>query len=228
MARAATCGLLARPLADVARPTGPRNAGPVSRPGQELPVLSTLLLATGVVALAEIGDKTQLLALLLSARFRRPAPILAGIAVATLLNHAVSAALGGWIGTHVPATWLRVGTALAFLAVAAWALVPDHLDEDDAPARRTFGPFLTTAVAFFLAELGDKTQVATVLLAATHPDLWAVVAGTTLGLLIANAPVVWLGARFADRLPLAWARRASAAVFAALGVWLLIWPSSTG
>ena len=191
-------------------------------------MLDTLLLATGVVALAEIGDKTQLLALLLSARFRRPWPILAGIAAATFLNHALSAALGGWVGAHVPSTWLRIGTALAFLAVAAWALVPDRLDEDDAPPRRALGPFLATAIAFFLAELGDKTQVATVLLAATHPDLWAVIAGTTLGLLLANAPVVWLGARFAQRLPLAWARRASALVFAALGLWLLLWPAAPG
>ena len=180
---------------------------------------STTLLSTGTVALAEIGDKTQLLALMLAARFRRPWPIVAGILVATLLNHAAAA----WIGT-LAASWLRPHVlqwivAASFLAVALWTLRPDTLDEDGAvPAR---GAFVATTIAFFIAEIGDKTQLATVLLAARYPPLWEVVLGTTLGMLAANVPVVALGSRFAARLPLRAARMAAAAVFLALAGWAL-------
>ncbi|HEY0503596.1 MAG TPA: TMEM165/GDT1 family protein [Lysobacter sp.] len=180
--------------------------------------LSTALVSTGTVALAEIGDKTQLLALLLAARFRKPGPIIAGILVATLLNHA----LAGWLGALV-AQWLQPDVlrwivAGSFLAVALWTLKPDQLDDDDAglPVR---GAFLATTIAFFIAEIGDKTQVATVLLAAKYPPLWEVVAGTTVGMLLANVPVVLLGSRFADRLPLQAARYVAAAVFLALAAW---------
>ena len=158
------------------------------------------LVSAGTVALAEIGDKTQLLALLLAARFRKPWPIAAGMLVATLLNHA----LAGWLGALV-AQWLtpevlRWIVAGSFLAIALWTLKPDTLD-GDAPLP-AHGAFVTTVVAFFLAEIGDKTQVATVLLAAKYSPLWQVVAGTTLGMLAANVPVVALGSRFASRLPL--------------------------
>ena len=176
------------------------------------------LVSTGTVALAEIGDKTQLLALLLAARFRRPGPIVAGILLATLLNHA----LAGWLGALV-AHWLtpqvlRWVVATSFLAIALWTLKPDALDaEEGVPAR---GAFLATTIAFFLAEIGDKTQVATVLLAAKYTPLWQVVAGTTVGMLLANVPVVVLGSRFADRLPLRAARIAAAVVFGLLGAWV--------
>lgn len=182
--------------------------------------LATALISTGVVALAEIGDKTQLLALLLAARFRRPWPIVWGILVATILNHA----LAGWLGSLM-ASWLtpavlRWVVAGSFLAIALWTLKPDKLEEGEAlPARSAF---IATTIAFFIAEIGDKTQVATVLLAAKYQPLWEVVAGTTLGMLVANVPVVVLGSRFADKLPLRAARYTAAAVFAALGLWVAL------
>lgn len=182
--------------------------------------LSTALLSAGTVALAEIGDKTQLLALLLAARFRRPWPIVAGILVATILNHALAA----WFGTLV-AQWLRPEilrwiVATSFIAVALWTLKPDSLDDDSVTSTR--GAFIATTVAFFLAEIGDKTQVATVLLAAKYPPLWEVVVGTTVGMLLANVPVVALGSRFADRLPLKAARYVAAVVFLLLGAWVAV------
>ncbi|RNF85967.1 TMEM165/GDT1 family protein [Montanilutibacter psychrotolerans] len=180
--------------------------------------LATALVSTGTVALAEIGDKTQLLALLLAARFRKPWPIIAGILVATVLNHALAAWLGALVAQWLRPDVLRWIVAASFLAVALWTLKPDSLDDDDAlPARNAF---IATTIAFFLAEIGDKTQVATVLLAARYPPLWEVVAGTTLGMLLANVPVVLLGHRFADRLPLKAARTAAAAVFMGLAAWV--------
>lgn len=183
--------------------------------------LMTAAVSTGTVALAEIGDKTQLLALLLAARFRKPWPIVAGILVATLLNHA----LAGWFGTLV-AQWLQPDVlhwvvAGSFLAVALWTLKPDTLDDAEGgiPAK---GAFVTTTFAFFVAEIGDKTQVATVLLAAKYTPLWEVVAGTTLGMLLANVPVVLLGSRLADRLPLKAARYTAAVVFLALAAWVAV------
>ena len=179
--------------------------------------LSAAVVSTGVVALAEIGDKTQLLALLLAARFRKPWPIVAGILVATLLNHA----LAGWLGALV-ARWLQPDVlrwivAGSFAAIALWTLKPDTLDDGETlPAR---GAFIATTLAFFVAEIGDKTQIATVLLAAKYQPLWQVVAGTTVGMLLANVPVVLLGSRFADRLPLKAARHVAAAVFGLLAVW---------
>ncbi len=181
--------------------------------------LSAALISTGTVALAEIGDKTQLLALLLAARYRKPWPIIAGILVATLLNHALAA----WFGTLV-AQWLqpevlRWIVAGSFLAVALWTLKPDSLDDDGSalPAR---GAFIATTIAFFIAEIGDKTQVATVLLAAKYTPLWEVIAGTTVGMLLANVPVVALGSRFSDRLPLKAARLVAAVVFLLLAAWV--------
>lgn len=175
-------------------------------------------ISAGTVALAEIGDKTQLLALLLAARFRKPWPIICGILVATLLNHA----LAGWLGS-VAAQWLtpqvlRWVVAGSFLAIALWTLKPDTLDQGQPlPAR---GAFVATTIAFFIAEIGDKTQVATILLAARYTPLWEVVIGTTFGMLLANVPVVLVGARFSQRLPLRAARLIAAAVFAALGLWV--------
>ena len=183
-------------------------------------IVATTLVSAGTVALAEIGDKTQLLALLLAARLRKPAAIVLGILIATLLNHA----LAGWVGSLV-AHWLtpevlRWTVAGSFIAIALWSLKPDTLDEN-APAS-SHGALITTTIAFFLAEIGDKTQVATVLLAAKYAPLWAVVVGTTLGMLLANVPVVLLGHRFADRLPLRAARIAAALLFLALGIWVLL------
>lgn len=179
------------------------------------------LVSTGTVAVAEIGDKTQLLALLLAARFRKPWPIVAGILVATLLNHA----LAGWAGA-LAASWLTPGVlrwivAASFIAIALWTLKPDKLDEGDDPLPAR-GAFIATTIAFFVAEIGDKTQVATVLLAANYSPLWQVVAGTTVGMLLANVPVVALGSRFAQRLPLRAARITAALVFFALGSWALL------
>jgi Ca2+/H+ antiporter, TMEM165/GDT1 family len=177
--------------------------------------------STGVVALAEIGDKTQLLALLLAARWRKPVPIILGILVATLANHAAASALGAWLTRLVDPLWLRWALGLSFLGVAAWMLVPDKPDalRDSGPGR--LGVFGITFVAFFLAEMGDKTQIATVMLAAKYQSLWVVTAGTTLGMMIANVPAVLLGDRVVTKLPVAWVHRIAAAVFAVLGVLVL-------
>ncbi len=183
-------------------------------------ILQALLVSTGTVALAEIGDKTQLLALLLAARFRKPWPIALGILAATVINHAISAWLGAELSQWLSPGVLRWIVAGSFLAVALWTLKPDKLDEsENLPAH---GAFIATTIAFFLAEIGDKTQVATVLLATKYSPLWQVIAGTTLGMLVANLPVVWLGHRFADRLPLKLARSVAAVVFLALAIWVAL------
>lgn len=182
--------------------------------------LSTALLSAGTVAVAEIGDKTQLLALLLAARFRKPWPIIAGILVATILNHALAAWFGALVAQWLRPEVLRWLVAASFLGVALWTLKPDTLDDDAlTPAR---GAFIATTIAFFIAEIGDKTQVATVLLAVKYPPLWEVVVGTTVGMLLANVPVVLLGSRFADRLPLKAARYVAAAVFLLLAAWIAV------
>ncbi len=179
--------------------------------------MEALLICTGLVALAEVGDKTQLLAFMLAARYRRPAPIIAGILVATLVNHAVAGALGAWLTALVSPTALRWGLGLSFIAMAAWLLVPDRLDADDAP-KPGHGLFVTTVIAFFLAEMGDKTQIATIALAARFPNLLAVVAGTTAGMMLANVPAVLIGGRLAGRLPVKLVHGVAATIFAALGV----------
>ena len=187
--------------------------------------MHAFLISTGIVALAEIGDKTQLLALLLAAKFRKPWPIVAGILAATVLNHAGAGLVGHWaeslIGGWAGPDLIRWGLALGFLAMALWTLIPDRLDDDDDAGLRRFGAFLTTLVAFFLVEMGDKTQVATVALAARFPDLIAVVAGTTLGMMLANVPVVFFGGKIAEKVPLKFVRWTAAACFAALGASLL-------
>ena len=178
--------------------------------------------STGVVFLGEMGDKTQLLALLLAARFRKPLPIILGILVATLVNHAGAAALGAWLTQLLDPTWLRWGLGLSFLAVAAWMLVPDKADEDAAAStHKHWGVFGITVVAFFLAEMGDKTQIATVMLAAKYQALLPVTAGTTLGMMLANVPAVLFGDRVVKWVPLAWVHRACAVVFVVLGVLVL-------
>src|SRR5918993_685102 len=168
--------------------------------------MDALLFSTLAVAIAESGDKTQLLALMLAARYRRPWPIVAGILVATVLNHALAGWLGAVVGAWLDPAWLRWGVVASFLAVALWALVPDTLDEAGAPKASRFGPFLATTIAFFVVEIGDKTQIATVVLAARYDPLWQVIAGTTMGMAIANVPVVLLGSKFAAKLPVQAAR----------------------
>ena len=174
--------------------------------------------STGVVALGEIGDKTQLLALLLAARYRKPVPIVLGILVATLANHAIAAALGAWLQSLIDPQWMRWGLGLSFLAVAAWMLIPDKADEGETVGAGRWGVFGVTLVAFFLAEMGDKTQIATVMLAAQYPHFLLVVLGTTMGMLVANVPVVLAGNFAADRLPLTLIHRLAAACFAVLAL----------
>lgn len=175
------------------------------------------LMSTGVVALAEIGDKTQLLAFMLAARFRRPLPIIAGIFVATIANHAFAGAVGSWITTVVGPDVLRWVLGISFLAMAIWTLIPDKLDDEELTAPK-LGVFGTTLVAFFLAEMGDKTQVATVALAAQYGTFVAVVVGTTLGMMIANVPAVFAGDRIAHRLPVRLIHIIAAIMFAILGL----------
>ena len=183
--------------------------------------MEAFLLSTGVVALAEIGDKTQLLAFILAAQFRKPVPIILGILIATLANHALAAALGLSVAALIEPQTLRWVLGLSFIAMAIWILIPDRLDEDDAKLAR-FGVFGTTLIAFFIAEIGDKTQVATVALAAQYQSIVLVVAGTTLGMLIANVPAVILGDRIAGRLPVHLVHRVAAAIFALLGLLTLL------
>jgi putative Ca2+/H+ antiporter (TMEM165/GDT1 family) len=183
--------------------------------------MEAFLVSAAVVGLAEIGDKTQLLSLFLAARFRRPWPIIWGILVATLANHAAAGAAGALLGGLIEGAWLRWLLGLSFLVVAIWALIPDRYNDSDGADRR-FGPFAATLCAFFVAEIGDKTQIATVGLAARFEELWPVVVGTTLGMMLANVPAVLIGDRIADRLPVRAIRIAAALVFAALGIWTLV------
>ena len=182
--------------------------------------MNGFLVSTGVVALAEVGDKTQLLALLLAATFRRPLPIIAGIFFATLANHAFAGAVGQWLTHVVSPEALRWILGLSFIGMAAWTLVPDKL-EDGAPRERRFGVFGTTLIAFFLVEMGDKTQIATVALAARYDSLAAVVMGTTLGMMIANVPAVMLGNFTAEKLPIRAIHVVAAILFGLLGIAVL-------
>ncbi|KQW72484.1 MULTISPECIES: TMEM165/GDT1 family protein [unclassified Methylibium] len=185
--------------------------------------MEAFLVSTGIVALGEMGDKTQLLALLLAARFRRPLPIILGILVATLVNHACAAAVGDWIARAMGPDLLRWVIGGSFLAMAAWMLVPDRLDDEaEGTGRLRLGVFGTTVVAFFLAEMGDKTQIATVALAARYTELWAVVSGTTLGMMLANVPAVLLGDGVAKRVSMKLVHGVAALLFAVLGVLTLL------
>ena len=185
--------------------------------------MEAFFVSTAVVALGEMGDKTQLLAILLAARFRKPWPIIAGIFAATLANHAAAGAVGGWVAQAMGPDILRWVIGFGFLAMAVWMLVPDKIDADEVqrqPAR--WGVFGTTFVAFFLAEMGDKTQIATVALAARYPDLLAVVMGTTLGMMISNVPAVFLGDAIAERVKMSLVHGIAALIFAGLGVLTLL------
>ena len=180
----------------------------------------SFIVSTSVVALAEMGDKTQLLSLILAARYRKPMPIVLGILVATLLNHAMAGALGAWLSSLMRPEVLNWVMAAAFIAMGLWILVPDKLDEDDvAVPKQQMGVFFATVVAFFLAEMGDKTQFATIALAAQYSDVLSVVLGTTLGMMMANAPAVYLGNRFAQRLPTKIVHIVAAVIFIVIGVW---------
>lgn len=186
--------------------------------------MEALFVSTGLVTLAEMGDKTQLLSLVLAARYKRPWTIALGILIATLANHGLAGALGVWIANLIGPEVLRWGLGLSFLAMAVWMLIPDSLDEGEGSGAPRFGVLLTTVVVFFLAEMGDKTQVATVMLAARYDALLQVVVGTTLGMMLANVPVVWLGERLTRRLPIALVHRISALIFAVLGLLALALP----
>ena len=188
-----------------------------------MPNLEAFLISTGIVALAEMGDKTQLLSLVLAAKFRKPWPIILGILLATLLNHALAGAVGAWLTSVLGPDALRWILGLGFLVMAVWMLIPDKLDEEDANIKVSrFGVFATTLIAFFFAEMGDKTQVATVALAAQYQALVAVVAGTTLGMMLANVPAVFIGDKLAHRLPIKLIHGVAAAIFAVLGLLALI------
>jgi putative Ca2+/H+ antiporter (TMEM165/GDT1 family) len=183
--------------------------------------MDAFLVATGIVALAEIGDKTQLLAFLLAARFRRPLPIILGIFIATLLNHAFAAAVGALVSELLGPSVMRWVLGLSFLGMAIWTMIPDEIDETEASFAK-FGVFMTTLIAFFVAEMGDKTQVATVALAARYTEMAAVVAGTTLGMMLANVPAVYFGERIANKVPLGLVHGIAAVIFLGLGIATLL------
>lgn len=184
--------------------------------------MDAFLISTGIVALAEIGDKTQLLTLVLAARYRKPWPIVAGIFVATLINHGIAGAVGAWLTSAIGPSAMRWVLGLSFLAMAVWMLIPDKLDDDTGESKRIGGVFLSTAALFFFVEIGDKTQIATVALAARFDSLAAVVLGTTLGMMLANAPVAFFGDAIAKRLPVSIVHRVAAVVFALLGIGVLV------
>ncbi|MBI5780871.1 MAG: TMEM165/GDT1 family protein [Rhodocyclales bacterium] len=180
--------------------------------------MEAFLVSTGVVALGEMGDKTQLLAIVLAAAFRKPWPIVAGIFVATIVNHAAAGAVGGWVAQALGPDVLRWVIGVSFLAMAGWMLIPDKIDEENAGGKQRFGVFGTTVVAFFLAEMGDKTQIATVALAARYPEVVQVVLGTTFGMMLANVPAVFLGDKIAQKVSMKLVHSIAAVIFAILGV----------
>jgi putative Ca2+/H+ antiporter (TMEM165/GDT1 family) len=182
--------------------------------------MDAFLVSTGIVALAEIGDKTQLLAILLATRFRKPAPVILGIFAATIANHFLAALVGVRAADFLDGTWFRYTIAASFIAMAAWTLVPDKIDPlEEKPAR--YGAFLTTLIAFFLVEMGDKTQIATIALGARFQDVVSVTMGTTLGMMVANVPAVFLGHELIKRVPMGTVRVIAASLFLAIGLWLL-------
>ena len=184
--------------------------------------MESLIVSTGVVALAEIGDKTQLLAFLLAARFKKPLPIVLGILAATVVNHGLAGALGAWITTALSPQVLRWVLGLSFLGMAVWTLIPDKIEEEEAQVAQRLGVFGATLVTFFLAEMGDKTQIATVAMAAHYSQAVMVVVGTTLGMLIADVPAVFIGDKLSGRIPMRLVHAIAAAIFAALGIATLL------
>jgi putative Ca2+/H+ antiporter (TMEM165/GDT1 family) len=188
--------------------------------------LSALVLSTGVVALAEMGDKTQLLSLMLAARYPKQAlAIIAGIFIATIANHACAALLGHWLTTFLSPDLLKWILGLSFLGIGLWLLVPDHIDDaaGSKVADKAFQVFILTVGLFFLAEMGDKTQIATIALGAKYSDVVSVTIGTTLGMMLANAPAVWIGQKFTKRMPIKWVHAVAAVTFIAIGVATLVW-----
>lgn len=184
--------------------------------------MEAFLISTGVVALGEMGDKTQLLALLLATRFKRPLPIILGIFVATIANHALAGAVGNWFASLLGPQWLRWVVGVSFIGMAIWTLIPDEIEDDLAKSRHVLGVFGTTVVAFFLAEMGDKTQLVTVALAARYQELMWVVMGTTLGMMISNVPAVFIGDWLVKKVPLKWVHGIAALIFAGMGVAALL------
>ena len=184
--------------------------------------MESLLISTGVVALAEIGDKTQLLAFILAARFKKPLPIIAGILIATLFNHGLAGALGAWITSVVSPEVMRWVLGLSFIGMAAWTMIPDKIEEEETQVAKQLGVFGATLVTFFLAEMGDKTQIATVALAAHYGEPLRVIAGTTLGMLVADVPAVFVGSQFAAKIPMKLVHSVAAGIFAVMGVLTLL------
>jgi Ca2+/H+ antiporter, TMEM165/GDT1 family len=184
--------------------------------------MESLLVSTGVVALAEIGDKTQLLAFILAARFKKPVPIILGILAATIVNHGLAGALGAWITSTISPEILRWVLGASFIGMAIWTLIPDEIEEDETQIAKRFGVFGATLITFFLAEMGDKTQIATVAMAAHYAEPLLVVIGTTLGMLIADVPAVFVGDKLASRIPMRLVHTIAAAIFAVLGVLTLL------
>lgn len=187
----------------------------------ETTCMESLLVSTGVVALAEMGDKTQLLAFILAARFKKPLPIILGILVATVLNHGLAGALGTWITATLSPDVLRWVLGLSFLGMAIWTMIPDKIEEEETHIASRLGVFGATLITFFLAEMGDKTQIATVAMAAHYAQPLLVVIGTTLGMLIADVPAVFVGDKFAARIPMKLVHTIAAAIFAVLGLLVL-------
>ena len=184
--------------------------------------MESLFISTGVVALAEMGDKTQLLAFILAARFKKPVPIILGILAATVVNHGLAGALGAWIMSTISPQVLRWVLGLSFLGMAVWTLIPDKIEEEETHIAHKYGVFGATLITFFLAEMGDKTQIATVALAAHYAAPVSVVAGTTLGMLIADVPAVFVGDKLASKIPMRWVHAVAAGVFAVLGILTLM------
>jgi len=180
--------------------------------------MEALFVSTGVIALAEIGDKTQLLAFILAARFKKPVPIIAGILVATLLNHGLAGALGAWITTVISPEVMRWVLGGSFLAMAIWTLIPDKIEEEETQIANKLGVFGATFITFFLAEMGDKTQIATVAMAAHYAAPVLVIMGTTLGMLIADVPAVFVGNKFAAKIPMKLVHSIAAGIFAVMGL----------
>ncbi len=184
--------------------------------------MESLLISTGVVALAEMGDKTQLLAFILAARFKKPVPIILGILCATLINHGLAGALGAWITSLLSPEVMRWILGLSFIGMAIWTLIPDEIEEEETQVAQRMGVFGATLVTFFLAEMGDKTQLATVALAAHYATPALVIAGTTLGMLLADVPAVFVGNKFAEKIPMKLVHRIAAGIFASMGLLTLL------
>jgi Ca2+/H+ antiporter, TMEM165/GDT1 family len=184
--------------------------------------MEALLVSTGVVALAEIGDKTQLLAFILAARFKKPLPIIAGIFCATVVNHGLAGALGAWITHNVSSDILRWVLGVSFIAMAVWTMIPDKIEDEETQIAKKFGVFGATLITFFLAEMGDKTQIATIAMAAHYANPVLVVIGTTLGMLIADVPAVFVGKELADKIPMKLVHAIAASIFALLGIATLL------